>query len=198
MPSGVARESEPKPQDFPDKFPVSRENAAGEGFSRDCHHHQFPLKKLVESEVLRDRASLRISPAGSHCAHVRKTAQVRSRLAPPIPAQKSVASELLRARLGRLPFRWCRQSAQRILQTRQPSSTRIRAGPAICVRRPGCAARWSCWTLSSCQGRPRRCILGRLSPPPPRRPLARPAPLVSNRQQRSQLPSAPELAERCA
>lgn len=39
-----------KIQDFPVNFPVSREIPVGEGFSRDCEHHQIP-HPLVEKQL---------------------------------------------------------------------------------------------------------------------------------------------------
>ena len=47
MPGGAARARGPKPQNFPVKFPVSREMGYGERIARDCQHHQECLSILI-------------------------------------------------------------------------------------------------------------------------------------------------------
>ena len=67
------RERGPKSQDFPVKFPVSRE------FGPESGSHETPSTARFKGPS----TPLRISPAGSRFAHARKTAQVRIPLSPP-------------------------------------------------------------------------------------------------------------------
>jgi hypothetical protein len=51
MPGGAACARGPKPQNFPVKFPVSREMGYGERIARDCLHHQSSRQFRIEDRA---------------------------------------------------------------------------------------------------------------------------------------------------